>query len=125
MFPLQKESCIKLKIHHIWKTLTWDLRISATCCFRAGGIPILVLIKGKTTGNTSHQWQQLKVTCSAANKWPGSGLFTQTVPFCLLSRHPLFPLTVLHCFPSDMHQNLRSDQNNVFTWEHDLLQALS
>jgi hypothetical protein len=82
MFPLQKESHIKLKIHHICKTLTWDLFVSTTCYFSAGGVPILVLIKGKTTGNPSHQQQQqLKVTCSAANKWPGSGLLTPNHAF--------------------------------------------
>jgi hypothetical protein len=55
MFQLQKESYIKLKIHHICKTLTWDLRVSTTYYFSVGGVPILVLIKGKTTGNPSHQ----------------------------------------------------------------------
>jgi hypothetical protein len=81
MFPLQKESYIKLKIHHICKTLTQDLRISTTYYFSVGGIPILVLIKGKTTGNPSYQKQQLKVTYSAANKWPGSGLLTLNYAF--------------------------------------------
>jgi hypothetical protein len=81
MFPPQKESHAKLKIHHVCKTLTWDPRVSATCYFSAGGIPILVLIKGKTTGNPSHQQQQLKVTHSAANKWPGSGLLTPNCAF--------------------------------------------
>jgi hypothetical protein len=73
---------IKLKIHHVCETLTWDLRISTTCCFSAGGIPIPVLIGDKTTGNPSHlQQQQLKVTCSTANKWPGSGLLTPNHAF--------------------------------------------
>jgi hypothetical protein len=48
---------------------------------------VRVSIKDKTTGNPSHQQQQLKVTHSAANKWPGSGLLTLSCVF--LSSFPV------------------------------------